>query len=133
MAGRGSREPESGVVRFEVALPAGLAVIDSNRGGLAIAPDDGALAFAATDGKATRLFVKRLDQPAPSLIANTEGAEDPFFSPDGRWLGFFAKDQLQKVALADGTLVRIAAMADATMARHAACRLLRGWSGSPTA
>ncbi len=111
---RGSREPESGVVRFEVSLPAGLALVDSNRGGLAIAPDDGALAFAATDGKATRLYVKRLDQPAPSPIANTEGAEDPFFSPDGRWLGFFANGQLQKVALADGTLVRIAASADAT-------------------
>ena len=107
------------MVRFEVSLPAGLALVDSNRGGLAIAPDDSALAFVATDGKATRLYVKKMDQPAPSLIANTEDAEDPFFSPDGRWLGFFANGQLQKVALADGTLVRIAPSADATGASWA--------------
>ena len=113
VARRASREPGRGVARFEVSLPAGLAVDDSNRGALAISPDDGALAFVATDGKTTRLYVKRMDQPAPSLIPNTEGAEDPFFSPDGRWLGFFANGQLQKVALADGTLVRIAAIADA--------------------
>jgi serine/threonine-protein kinase len=118
-ARRGSGAPKSGVVRFEVSLPAGLALAVSSRGGLAIAPDDSAVAFVATDGKATRLYVKRLDQAAPSPIANTEDAQGPFFSSDGRWLGFFAKGQLQKVALADFTLVRIAAIADATGASWA--------------
>jgi serine/threonine-protein kinase len=118
-ARRGSGAPRSGVVRFEVSLPAGLALFDSNRGGVAIAPDDSALAFVATDGKVKRLYVKRLDQAAPSPIPNTEDALAPFFSPDGRWLGFLANGQLQKVALADFTLVRIAAMADATGASWA--------------
>ena len=37
-----------------------------------------------------------------------EGAHSPFFSPDGRWIAFFADGRLKKVALAGGTPVTLA-------------------------
>src|SRR5262249_50454580 len=36
-------------------------------------------------------------------LAGTEGATDPFFSPDGKWIGFFAQGMLQKVSVSGGT------------------------------
>jgi hypothetical protein len=37
-------------------------------------------------------------------IAGTEGAYEPFFSPDGQWIGFFAGGKLKKVAVAGGSV-----------------------------
>jgi len=37
----------------------------------------------------------------------TSGAQDPFFSPDGRWLGFFADGKLKKISLAGGAPVTL--------------------------
>jgi Tol biopolymer transport system component len=42
------------------------------------------------------------------LIAGTEGpAEQPFFSPDGKWIGYCADRQLKKIAISGGTPVTI--------------------------
>jgi serine/threonine-protein kinase len=42
------------------------------------------------------------------MLSGTEGARDPFFSPDGQWLGFFAANKLKKVALGGGAAVSLA-------------------------
>jgi serine/threonine-protein kinase len=59
-------------------------------------PDGLMLAFAGqeSDGK-THLFTRRLDQAVATKLAGTEGAYGPFFSPDGRWIGFFAPGKLK--------------------------------------
>ena len=41
------------------------------------------------------------------LLPGTEGAESPFFSPDGRWVAFFAEGQLKKVSLEGGAPVTL--------------------------
>jgi serine/threonine-protein kinase len=46
-----------------------------------------------------------MDQLEAKPIAGTEGAVSPFFSPDGRWLGFFADSKLKKVSMSGGTPV----------------------------
>jgi serine/threonine-protein kinase len=43
-----------------------------------------------------------MDQLEAVPIPGTEGAEVPFYSPDGQWVGFFTQDKLKKVALAGG-------------------------------
>ena len=54
---------------------------------------------------------------SPSLIAGTEGATAPFFSPDGRWLGFVADGELKRIPLAGGAAETIApAAGDVTAA-----------------
>jgi serine/threonine-protein kinase len=41
-------------------------------------------------------------------LANTEGGQDPFFSPDGKWVGFFTSNAMKKVPVAGGPAVRLA-------------------------
>src|SRR5262249_54355845 len=53
-------------------------------------------------------------------LAGTEGASQPFFSPDGEWIGFFADDQMKKVAVAGGmplTIARVSAPRGAAWAK----------------
>jgi serine/threonine-protein kinase len=46
--------------------------------------------------------VRRLDQLTTTELAGTEGATNPFFSPDGSQLGFFAAGALKVIPLAGG-------------------------------
>jgi serine/threonine-protein kinase len=49
-----------------------------------------------------------MSSPKPTPVVGTDGALQPFFSPDGQWLGFFQDGKLKKMALAGGTVATIA-------------------------
>ena len=71
---------------------------------IAMSPDGDVIAFSGRSGNGPlQLFVRRMDELAERALPGSEGAEQPFFSPDGRWIGFFANHQLKKVALAGGS------------------------------
>jgi hypothetical protein len=53
-------------------------------------------------GPRSRLFFRSLDRPDMGLIAGTEGARMPFVSPDGKWIGFWASNELRKVPIDGG-------------------------------
>ena len=72
------------------------------RTAIAVSPDGRLAAFAATKGATTQLYVRALDRPEATPIAGTEGADEPFFSPDGAWIGFRAGNAMKKVAAAGG-------------------------------
>ena len=93
------------VVRSVVALPADVRIADLNEGALALSPDGIHLAYAASRGGATQLYLRTMDQLEARPIPGTESASYPFFSPDGQWLGFFADSKLKKVALSGGAPV----------------------------
>ena len=93
----------TGATRFTWSLAAGME-LDSAP---VVSPDSRAVAFTATDGSGSRLFVRALDRLEASVIAGTEGAKQPFWSPDSRSLGYFANGSLMRVALASGVPVRI--------------------------
>ena len=114
-----SRAPDRTVSRFVIDLPQGMSLNRGSLAALALSPDDRALAFVGNSDGAQRLYVKWLNEPEPKEIPGTDGAGDPFFSPDGRWLGFFANRQLKKVSLTDGTMVTLAAVPDSTGAAWA--------------
>jgi len=69
-----------------------------NGGSLTISPDGRLTTFAAKgpDGK-TLLWLRSLGDLAAKPIAGTEGATFPFWSPDSRFLAFFADGKLKKV------------------------------------
>ncbi len=73
-----------------------------------ISPDGTRLIFPAkgADGR-EQLAVRRLDQSTVTMLAGTEGAVDPFFSPDGQWIGFFAGQKLKKIPLQGGGAVSL--------------------------
>ncbi|HEV3486373.1 MAG TPA: protein kinase, partial [Vicinamibacterales bacterium] len=70
---------------------------------LALSPDGRALAFvgAGPDGIA-RLWIRRFDSAAAIFLAGTENAKYPFWSADGRSLGFFTGEALRRVDLSGG-------------------------------
>ena len=100
------RAPLAPVVRMRIE-PAPGTVFDARAPALALSPDGLLLAWSACDS-ACRLYVRALDQLDPRAIPGTDDASAPFFSPDGRWIGFFAAGKLRKVAVAGGMPVVIA-------------------------
>lgn len=72
-------------------------------GGLALSPDGRTLVFVAADANGERqLWARPLDSPRALPIEGTEGASDPFFSPAGDEIAFFANNQLKRVPAAGG-------------------------------
>jgi len=70
----------------------------------ALSPDGRAFAFVAIASNGERnLWVRRLDTLAAQMVRGTEGAEAPFWSPDGRSVGYFAHDALMRVDVPGGT------------------------------
>lgn len=66
---------------------------------IAVSPDGQQLAFTAIrDGRA-RLFVRPIASFEAVELPDTAGAEQPFFSPDGSAIGFFAGTQLKRSAV----------------------------------
>lgn len=70
---------------------------------LAVSPDGRRIALVATsaDGR-TLLWIRSLDTLNVQLLAGTEGAAHPFWSPDSRFLGFFAGGKLKKIDVSGG-------------------------------
>jgi len=72
---------------------------------VALAPDGSFLVFSATpDGTMAKalLYRRSLDRGESTVIPGTEAPCMPFFSPDGQWIGFWAKGKLHKVAVKGG-------------------------------
>jgi serine/threonine-protein kinase len=81
-----------------------------SRPSFALSPDGRYLVYAATDGQTTQLYRRRLDQSEHAAIPGTEGAWQPFFSPDSRSVGFAVGSDLKRVSI-DGGEVRTIAFA----------------------
>jgi serine/threonine protein kinase/Tol biopolymer transport system component len=90
-----------GVVRFSVALPPKQELAADLTQAVAISPDGKRLAYVAAESGVAHLYVRRLDQLEPVAIPDSEGANFPFFSPNGDWVVFFSQGKLKK-ASSDG-------------------------------
>ncbi len=79
-----------------------------------LSPDGRLLAFVASQGAEGRplLHLRHLEQLDAEPLAGTEGALDPFFSPDGEWIAFFAEGKLKKVSVSGGAAVTLCDAAD---------------------
>jgi serine/threonine-protein kinase len=90
------------LIRFELALPAGETLDAETSPAVAMSPDGARLVFAARRDGVSRLFLREMKRLQATPIRGTEGASNPCFSPDSRWVAFFAKGKLKKVAVAGG-------------------------------
>jgi serine/threonine-protein kinase len=91
------------VVRLAIDVPASRTLQT-----IALAPDGSRLAYVATEGGRSHIYVRALDQAADNVLPGTDDATAPFFSPDGQWIAFFASGRLKKIPVAGGEVVSIA-------------------------
>jgi len=59
----------------------------------------------------TSLYLRSIDSFESTPILGTEGAESPFFSPDGQAVGFFAEGKMKKISIGGGAPTVIATAA----------------------
>jgi eukaryotic-like serine/threonine-protein kinase len=89
--------------RSAVTLPPKTNFVLGRGAALAFSPDGARVAYvAAPAGGASRLYLRALDRMESTLLPDTEGATDPFFSPDSKWVAFFADHKLKKVSVLGG-------------------------------
>jgi len=68
----------------------------------AVSPDGSRLVYVARTGPSRALCVRVLARQDTMCLPGTERAAGPFFSPDSRWIGFFADGELRKSAIGGG-------------------------------
>jgi Tol biopolymer transport system component len=118
--------PMAAPIMFTLPPPEGLRYL-AIYGSLSLSPDGRTVAFVAMD--ATRrfadaetspgaLYIRSLGSQEARRLSGTDGAFSPFWSPDGRFVGFIAGGNLKKIAVAGGPPV--------TLAEHASGR--SAWS-----
>ena len=108
-------EDRVAIVRLEIPLSGELALAPSSA--LAVSPDGSCVVFALCIAGVTRLFRRELGEFGVTEVAGTEGASNPFVSPDGEWIGFQEGRRLRKVPRAGGppeTLCEVGELRGAT-------------------
>src|SRR4029077_20470787 len=79
----------------------------------ALSPDGRAIVFVANSpGADPMLWLRPMEQVAAHRLSGTESAELPFWSPDSRWVGFFAEGKLKKVPATGGPVPVLVDVAD---------------------
>ena len=111
---------EAATIRSSILPPEKTAfeIGGEDSGSLTISPDGRRITFVAKDASGKKLlWLRPLDAVAARSIPGTEGATWPFWSPDSRFIAFFAEGKLKKVDAAGGPPLTV-------------CDAKRGRSGS---
>ena len=102
----------AGTMRVSVPPPAA-AIIDEEELHTSISPDGAMLVFVATDSAGmSQLWLRELENTAARPLPGTEEAILPFWSPDSRFIGFFAEGKLKKIDVAGKDVQALCAAPD---------------------
>jgi serine/threonine-protein kinase len=112
---RPAPSPKDGIIRFVIKPPVAEPLnMESIWRSIAIAPDGSRLAyFSGSSVCGGQLMVKGLDEILGRPVAGAAEIRDPFFSPNGQWIGYMGGGGLAKFPIAGGT--RIPIVDDATL------------------
>ena len=92
--------------RFSVDL--GPDALPGTRMSGAISPDGTRIAYLVRSASSVVMLATRLlDQSRSTILSGTENPFDPFFSPDGQWIGFYAEQKLKKISAQGGAAVTL--------------------------
>jgi serine/threonine-protein kinase len=94
------------VSRFVIQIPESDSLVHPGSA-LALSPDGRNLVYAAKRHGTVNLYSRPLDSLEARPLPGTEGARGPFFSPDGKWVGYWAEGSLKRVPLQGGPPARI--------------------------
>jgi DNA-binding winged helix-turn-helix (wHTH) protein/Tol biopolymer transport system component len=101
-AGPSTSARDARPLRLSLLLPSDAPLALGASPPFALSPDGMTLAYVARIGGGSALHIRRLDEEDPVRIDRTDGACSPFFSADGKWIGYFAHNRMWKVAAAGG-------------------------------
>jgi serine/threonine-protein kinase len=102
------KPPTPSPARLHLSLPDGQVIGPSWYPPFVFSPDGSQLVFVSQQPGARRqLHIRPIDGFEARPLPGTGGADMPFFSPDGRWIGFYSRGKLRKLSLAGGAPVTI--------------------------
>jgi eukaryotic-like serine/threonine-protein kinase len=108
--GRSGVTPNTEVARFNWTLPPDTGLWSAP----VVSPDGRRIVWAGiAEAGSTQLYVRDLSSVESRALTGTTSARQPFWSPDGRWIGFFSRGKLQKIAATGGPITSIADAPDA--------------------
>ena len=97
------------VVRLAFTLPNDQVLpVGPSRSVIEISPGGAHLVYVGANGTESQLYVRKLGDFEVRALAGTRDAREPFFSPDGNWIGFFANGKLKKIRVDAGVPIEIA-------------------------
>ncbi len=100
--------PPQPVTRTVITLPPGQQLAGLENGpAVALSPDGTRLAYVARQSGTQQLYLRALDSLEARPIPGTDGAVNPFFSPDDQWLGFFVGQKLKKISVSGGAALTV--------------------------
>ncbi|HUP41492.1 MAG TPA: protein kinase [Vicinamibacterales bacterium] len=110
---RPSRAVPRPAQRFSITIPPSATLPADSPGELALSSDGSRLAYVGTENGLRQLYTRALDQLDATPVRGAEGAYDPFFAPDGEWIGFFSEPgpvsgKLKKIAVRGGPAIGVA-------------------------
>ena len=92
---------------FLISLPVGERFAGLDFPAVTISSDGSVLAYVGTRGGRAQLFAQPLNSLESRPLAGTNDAIAPFFSPDHRWIAFFAEGKLKKVSVDGGAPITL--------------------------
>jgi hypothetical protein len=69
---------------------------------LALSPDGSRLAYLAPEDNTRKIWIRNMDEAAGASLREQKNPLFPFWSPDGKSIGFFSNTQLKRVDIAGG-------------------------------
>ncbi len=105
---RPTLSPETPVSHFAITLPPAQQFEGMGTHTFALSPDGYHLVYLASGGdRRPQLYLRSMSNLESRPIVGTEGATNPFFSPNSQWVGFFAAGKLKKISMKGGAPVTI--------------------------
>jgi Tol biopolymer transport system component len=98
--------PAAQTLRLEALVTGDQPLLQIQGSAMALSPDGRLLTYVvgtASDVSATRMYLRNLARFEDTPLTGTDAAYNPFFSPDGQWIGFVTPQELKKVSVAGGT------------------------------
>jgi Tol biopolymer transport system component/tRNA A-37 threonylcarbamoyl transferase component Bud32 len=98
-------------VHASISVPEGARLLIDPISSITISPDGEKIVYAAANSEGHQLYLQDLRRFGATPIDGTTGATNPFFSHDGRWIGYFVENQaLMKVPVDGGAPFEIATL-----------------------
>jgi serine/threonine-protein kinase len=101
-------ERDGTTIRYPLNFAGDERFADAQGAPMALSPDGTLLVYVGSKAGHRTLFLRRLGELQARELPGTADALQPFFSPDGKWIGFIARTQLKKMSVDGGVAIPIA-------------------------